>query len=109
MELKINLIELDKRKNKVTMTIEEFKKLEKLASKQIEMKVKPIKTQIAYYDDFDVEDSFVCPVCENYIGRMVEDCFEIHGNYCSECGQAIRKTYTAKEIKEIEAEFDNAI
>ena len=31
MELKINLIELDKRKNKVSMTIEEFKKLEKLA------------------------------------------------------------------------------
>lgn len=40
MELKVNLIELDKRKNKVTMTIEEFKKLEKLASESLKMEDK---------------------------------------------------------------------
>ena len=114
MELKINLIALDKRKNKVTMTIEEFKKLEKLASKQIEMKVKPIKVPMAY-DDFEEEYSFVCPVCDRYIGRMIkdcfeiEDCFEIYETYCPECGQSIQRTYTEEEVKEIKKMFDNAI
>lgn len=108
MELKINLIEIDKRKNKVTMTIEEFKKLEKMASKQIEMKVKPVKVPMAY-DDFEQENSLVCPVCDEYVGRMIEDFFEIYESYCPNCGQSIQRTYTEEEAKEIKKIFDNAI
>ena len=108
MELNINFIEFDKRKNKVSMTIEEFKKLEKLASKQIEMKVKPVKVPMAY-DDFEQEDSLVCPVCDWYLGRMIEDFLEIYESYCPDCGQSIQRTYTEEEAKEIRKIFDNAI